>query len=201
MMTRRLLLGAGLAVGASGCWGGFGLSKKLYDWNAGVGNKWVVWLVFFLFAIIPVYGVCLLVDCLVINSIEFWSGSNPMGHNAPTAPGTAEKERTIDNGDGTKTTLSRVDGTTMRVVRRDPEGHFLDGFEVQMEGERAGQVRTLEGEVLVTNERLSDGTLAVTFNAETTFVSPAQQEQIAASKNYVAAAGELLPTGRAVAMR
>ena len=28
--------------------------------------------------LVPVYGVCYLADALVINSIEFWSGSNPM---------------------------------------------------------------------------------------------------------------------------
>jgi len=199
MMTRRLLLGAGLALTASGCWGGFGLSKKLYDWNATVGNKWVVWLVFFLFSIIPVYGVCLMVDALVINSIEFWSGSNPMGNNAPGPA--AERERVIDNGDGTRTTLTRLDSHTMRAVRTDSEGQFLDGIEIVMEGERAGQVRSLDGHVLVTNERLSDGTMAVTYNGETTFVTKAQQDQVAASKNYVVAAAELLPSGRAIAMR
>ena len=28
--------------------------------------------------VVPVYGICYLADALVINSIEFWSGSNPM---------------------------------------------------------------------------------------------------------------------------
>jgi hypothetical protein len=197
MMTRRLVLGAGLAMGASGCWGGFGLTKKLYDWNATIGNKWVVWLVFFLFFILPVYGVCTLVDALVINSIEFWSGSNPLGNNAPSPAA----EKTIEHEDGSRITFTRVNDTTMRVVRRDPSGEFLDGYEMVMEGDKAGQMRALDGTILVTNERLADGTLAVTYNGETTLVTKAQQEQVAASKNYVVAAGELLPNGLAVAMR
>ena len=62
----------------SSCIGSFGLHSKLLNWNQGIGNKFVNELVFLTFNIIPVYGVCYLADALVINSIEFWSGSNPM---------------------------------------------------------------------------------------------------------------------------
>lgn len=62
----------------SSCIGSFGLHGKLLSWNQGVGDKFVNELVFLAFNIIPVYGVCYLADALVINSIEFWSGSNPM---------------------------------------------------------------------------------------------------------------------------
>ena len=43
-----------------------------------IGNKFVNELVYLACNIIPVYGVCYLADAVVINSIEFWSGSNPM---------------------------------------------------------------------------------------------------------------------------
>lgn len=62
----------------SSCIGSFGLHSKLVNWNQNVNNKFVNELVFLAFNIIPVYGVCYLADALVINSIEFWSGSNPM---------------------------------------------------------------------------------------------------------------------------
>lgn len=62
----------------SSCIGSFGLHGKLLSWNQGVGNKFVNELVYLAFNIIPVYGVCYLADALVINSIEFWSGSNPL---------------------------------------------------------------------------------------------------------------------------
>ena len=64
----------------SSCIGSFGLHSKLLNWNQGIGNKFVNELVFLAFNIIPVYGVCYLADALVINSIEFWSGSNPMAN-------------------------------------------------------------------------------------------------------------------------
>lgn len=62
----------------SSCIGSFGLHGKLLSWNQNVGNKFVNELVYLAFNIIPVYGVCYLADALVINSIEFWSGSNPL---------------------------------------------------------------------------------------------------------------------------
>ena len=49
----------------SSCIGSFGLHSKLVSWNQGIGTKFVNELVY-------------LADALVLNSIEFWSGSNPM---------------------------------------------------------------------------------------------------------------------------
>ena len=62
----------------SSCVGSFGLHSKLVNWNQSIGNKFVNELVYLACNIIPVYGVCYLADAVVINSIEFWSGSNPM---------------------------------------------------------------------------------------------------------------------------
>lgn len=64
----------------SSCVGSFGLFNRLSSWNRTVGNKFVNELVFLAFNIIPVYGVAYLADALVINSIEFWSGTNPMAN-------------------------------------------------------------------------------------------------------------------------
>lgn len=60
------------------CIGSFSLTNKLLSWNNQVSTKFVNELVFFAFWIIPVYEVTALADVLVLNSIEFWSGSNPV---------------------------------------------------------------------------------------------------------------------------
>ena len=73
------------------CIGSFTLTNKLLSWNNQVGSKFVNELVFFAFWILPVYEVSALADVLVLNSIEFWSGSNPV------AAGTT---RTIQGNDG-----------------------------------------------------------------------------------------------------
>lgn len=73
------------------CIGSFTLTNKLLSWNNQVGSKFVNELVFFAFWILPVYEVSALADVLVLNSIEFWSGTNPV------AAGTT---RTIQGNDG-----------------------------------------------------------------------------------------------------
>lgn len=64
----------------SGCYGSFALTKKVYDWNGEASdNKFVVWLVFLGLNVIPVYGIAVAVDALVMNTLEFWTGDNPAG--------------------------------------------------------------------------------------------------------------------------
>jgi hypothetical protein len=78
---RRLLtaIALSLSLGVTACYGPFNLSKKLHRWNAQVsGDKFVNWLVFLGLVIVPVYEIALLADALVFNSIEFWSGENPV---------------------------------------------------------------------------------------------------------------------------
>ncbi len=76
----------------SSCIGSFALTNKLLGWNQRVGSKFVNELVFFAFWILPVYEVSALADILVINSIEFWSGDNPV----------ASTKKTVEGQDGCK---------------------------------------------------------------------------------------------------
>ena len=62
----------------SSCIGSFSLFNKLLDWNHNIGDKFVNELVFVALTIVPVYAVAGVADLLVINSIEFWSGDNPV---------------------------------------------------------------------------------------------------------------------------
>lgn len=62
----------------SSCIGSFRLTSNVMKWNNQVGSKFLNELVFFAFWVVPVYEVTSLADILVLNSIEFWSGRNPM---------------------------------------------------------------------------------------------------------------------------
>lgn len=78
--SRRTFLLAGSALLATGCFGSFGAATALHDWNKGVSsNKWLQWLVFLVLIIVPVYQLFVLADVLVLNTIEFFSGKNPVG--------------------------------------------------------------------------------------------------------------------------
>ena len=73
------LLMAG-TMAASSCIGSFGLFNKVLDWNQqATGNKFLNWLIFILIS--PAYVLCGVADIFVINSIEFWSGNNPVACN------------------------------------------------------------------------------------------------------------------------
>jgi hypothetical protein len=68
-----------VVVTMSSCYGPFRLTKSLYDWNGRVSqNKFVNELVFLGLCILPAYEICTLGDALIFNSIEFWSGNNPI---------------------------------------------------------------------------------------------------------------------------
>ena len=62
----------------SSCIGSFKLFNNLKEWNQGVSDKFVNELIFLAFHIVPIYPIAYLADVLVLNSIEFWSGRNPV---------------------------------------------------------------------------------------------------------------------------
>ena len=103
-----LLVAATLASSVlfSSCIGSFGLSNKLLDWNRNIDSKFVNELVFVAFWIVPVYEISALADILVLNSIEFWSGSNPVAD--------AGTVKTIETKDGTYAIEPKKTATTSR---------------------------------------------------------------------------------------
>lgn len=86
----------------SSCIGSFGLTNKLLDWNRNIDSKFVNELVFIAFWIVPVYEISALADVLVINSIEFWSGDNPVADAGST--------KTVDTKNGVYTVETKNDG-------------------------------------------------------------------------------------------
>jgi len=78
----------------SGCFGPFKLTKKVYEFNRDVGDKWASEIVFLGLVIVPVYGISMLGDALIFNTIQFWGGENPI------ASGPAEKSSKITSASG-----------------------------------------------------------------------------------------------------
>ena len=84
MKTNKTLIAVLListSILCSSCIGSFNLWNGLKEWNQGIGNKFVNELVFIALNIVPVYGVAYFADVVVLNTIEFWSGSNPVASN------------------------------------------------------------------------------------------------------------------------
>ncbi|MCF8259411.1 MAG: DUF3332 domain-containing protein [Melioribacteraceae bacterium] len=73
-----LLLISSFMYTSIGCYGSFNLTKKLYNWNGTVGDKFVNEVVFLAFLIVPVYEATTIIDAFILNAIEFWTGNNPV---------------------------------------------------------------------------------------------------------------------------
>ena len=162
------LLIAGTSMVFTSCIGSFGLTNKLMSWNRHIGPKFANELVFIAFWILPVYEVTALADLLVINSIEFWSGSNPVAcgtKKIDTEHGTylvkcdGKGYDIIDDTTGQTVRLDFLEEEQTWAVNIDGEEHpfmtFVDENHVKM--------ITPEGDFRVV-ELSSEGVMA--YNAE-----------------------------------
>ena len=92
-MIRRVLLA--LLVSLSGCLGHNALVHKVLKFNLSTADgRWGREGLFLGMWIVPVYPLCTIADLLVLNSIEFWSGKNPVnGGRALTSIPRSEIEK------------------------------------------------------------------------------------------------------------
>ena len=137
------LLCAGMIV-LSGCYGKYACFNKLHDWNGTLGDKWINSIVHFFLFWLPIYGICLfLVDGLVLNTVEFWTGSNPLASGdsyfekdaegnsiaaVKNADGSMSVELTTAKGEKANLTLQR-DENVVRAL--DNEGNVVAQYEIE----------------------------------------------------------------------
>jgi hypothetical protein len=81
------------AVLASGCTGSFNLTRKVYNFHRSQSDKWTDELLFLVVSLTPIYGLATFGDAIIFNSIEFWTGDNPIDMSANPS-----KEVTAANG-------------------------------------------------------------------------------------------------------
>lgn len=128
----------GLAT-TTGCFGSFQLTRKLYSFNKTVSpDKFVQELVFLGLVIVPVYSVAALADAVFANSVEFWTGSNPVtAARSISADGTTLLQTGHTTAEGKTMVIDEVkDGVTLSTTtistRNDEESvtvqtRFKDG--------------------------------------------------------------------------
>ncbi len=76
-----LVLVGFVPVATTSCFGTFQLTRNLYKFNQEVNpDKWIQWFVFLVLSIS--YGLAFVIDAVVANSMEFWSGQNPITADA-----------------------------------------------------------------------------------------------------------------------
>ncbi|MDU1890251.1 MAG: DUF3332 domain-containing protein [Dysgonomonas sp.] len=147
-MKKRFLSIAGVTLAGalffSSCIGSFSLSKKILAWNQTIDNKFVNEVVFVALWIVPVYEISMIADVLVINSIEFWSGENPVeagivkqvqGENGIYTVETLENGYQIQNEEGqemqlvydkaTNTWSSVAKGETTKILTIEDDNNAI----------------------------------------------------------------------------
>lgn len=164
---RRSRFGKGIAlvlvaaVGAlsAGCFGKFQLTRKLYDINRSIDEKYVRSAATWIF-VIP-YAVTGLLDFVLFNVIEFWTGENPV----------AEAKMTKEYAHGTGRTvlsLSRDGSATVAAIERYEGERLVSTLRVRDDGRgKVAAVETAEGRVVreVSAVAASDGSVDVTVAA------------------------------------
>jgi Domain of unknown function (DUF3332) len=69
---------------STGCMGTAGLSGKLKKFNLeATENRWGREGIFFVLNVVWIYRICTILDLFIFNSIEFWSGTNPLNGKSP----------------------------------------------------------------------------------------------------------------------
>ena len=99
-------LAAFLLSSMTSCMCKFALTRNLYAWNDQVSNKFVNEVLFVAFWILPVYEVCGIADLLVLNTIEFWSGDNPLTASTKTIDTDHGRYLVVCDGKGYDITLT-----------------------------------------------------------------------------------------------
>lgn len=159
--VNRLAAGAvAVAFVCSGCFGSFALTRKLYNWNDTVSqDKWIKELIFIVLAWAPVYGLAGLGDAVVFNSIEFWTGNNPITASADGQAGSTRRVAWQQN----EAVLQRLAGDTF-AIDQFQSGRPAAGLRIARLGDMA-VASNGEGTILFTAQTLPDGTLLVNDGA------------------------------------
>jgi hypothetical protein len=153
-----LVLVAAVGALSAGCFGKFQLTRKVYDMNQSIDEKYVRSATTWIFVIIQVYTVAALVDLIVFNVIEFWTGENPV----TSAPVT----KVYAQGNGkTVLALSRDGSTTVAVIERYEGERLVSTLRIRDDGRgKVAAVETAAGGNIreISAVAASDGSVDVT---------------------------------------
>lgn len=169
-MRKSLIKFAAIALtgscALSACVGSFRLTNKVLEWNQGLGDKFVNEIVFIGLNILPVYEVTVVADAVVLNAIEFWTGSNPIAE-----AGTVRKVKGSDGMMYTIKTLkdgyeiTNADGEVMNFIHNDDDDSW------RMEN---------NGHTVILFCYNGDGTVDVSTNGDETMTVALNEEGILA---------------------
>lgn len=157
-----LLLSAAIVL--SSCIGSFKLTNNIKDWNETVSTKWVNEVVFLALHIVPVYPIAMMVDGVVLNSMEFWTGENLVIEKG--------EKKVVENSNGETVEITALENgynitngvTSMNLVFDEAERVWSTEYDnqttklVKLVDDNNAQMYLAGGEVMdVTRDQISNG--------------------------------------------
>ena len=124
--TALLLALSMLSIGSLSCIGQFGLGQKVRKFNLETTeDRWGREILFVVLNVIPVYSIAALLDILVFNSIEFWSGENPISGQPSVTP---ISFREVESEDGSRMlmTLREDRSIDIEIEGSDGSSYFMN---------------------------------------------------------------------------
>ena len=154
--ARVTAMAVALAMASAGCFGSFTLTRKLYHWNDQVSqDKWIREIIFIVLAWTPVYSLVGLGDAIVFNSIEFWTGKNPI---EPTKAGLDGAHTTRIARNGSEAVLTQ-DGNQL-VIEQFQQGRPVASVSIRREG-GVSVASDRDGRVLFIAQTLPDDSVLI----------------------------------------
>ena len=161
-----------VAIVGAGCTGTFKLTRQVYDFQTKPADKWVDEVLFLAFVIVPVYGVATLADAVIFNSIEFWTGQNPL------TTGTQGSNNTIaQSGNSRMSMMYDADTQNIEVKSLDTGKSF-----VLAKTDTGVVAKDKNGNVLFTSVKDSAGGVSV-FDADNTPVRHFSPQEVLNERN------------------
>ncbi len=144
MKSRLSRIALVVTVGAlAGCMGSFTLTKKLYGFNDTVTDSKIVNnVIFWGLNIVPVYSLAVTVDVVILNTIEFWTGTKLFADAGVDAD---VKVAVVENADGS---LTVTRGAEVLTLHKDGD----NGVRVYRDGVFVGAAVKGEGGAIVAKD-------------------------------------------------
>jgi hypothetical protein len=124
-MRKYIVCSLILAVLLAGCTGPFRFTRSVYPLHHTQQNKWMDEMIFLV--CVPVYAFALCGDMVIFNTVQFWTGRNPLAMKEGTVGGMAlnGEHRVLlgyDASDGTVEVCPAPDGEKLSMPLRTNEG-------------------------------------------------------------------------------
>lgn len=165
----------------SGCYGSFPLTNAVYKINGNVTDNTIIHsIVMIILVIIPVYGISMIVDGIVLNSIEFWSGDK------------MDFSKTYIDNNGNEVALIKGETENEAILQIRSEGKLIMERTYLRNEDGTTSILDMERQLVGTVEPQPNGEFVITeVGAEAPTVLTAQQ--INELKTSALAKGKLVP--------